>query len=196
LLRLPYQGANMQQAVTGEPKQNIINAVRDYSKRLSAFIRERVNTDEDAEDILQDVWYRFARMMNSEPIEQVSGWLYRVAKNRIIDKYRKDKFLSLEIDDSSDEDEFQFREFFIAVTGNPETENLKELFWETLNNALDELPEDQRNVFTWNELEEIPFHEIVANTGENINTLISRKRYAVLHLRKRLVHLYKEVIQP
>jgi RNA polymerase sigma factor (sigma-70 family) len=187
----------MLQAVTEQPKQNIINSVREYGKRLSSFIRERVNNDEDAEDILQDVWYRFIRVMNTEPIEQVSGWLYRVAKNRIIDKYREEKSFTVEEEKEieNSEDDFHLRDFFIAVTTNPETENLKELFWEKLTEALNELPEEQRNVFTWNEIDEIPFHEIATHTGENINTLISRKRYAVLHLRKRLAHLYKEVTE-
>src|SRR6186997_3526029 len=78
-------------SVPVQPKQNIIQAVRDYGKRLFYFIRGRVNTDEDAEDILQDVWYQFSNVMNSEPIEEASGWLYRVAKNRIIDRYRRKK---------------------------------------------------------------------------------------------------------
>ena len=82
--------------MSNQPKQNIIQAVRDYGKRLFYFIRGRVNTDEDAEDILQDVWYQFSNVMNSEPIEQVSAWLYRVARNRIIDKYRRQKTDSLE----------------------------------------------------------------------------------------------------
>jgi RNA polymerase sigma factor (sigma-70 family) len=187
----------MIEAVTDQPKQNIIQAVRDYGKRLSLFIRGRVDSDEDAEDILQDVWYRFSRVMNREPIEQVSGWLYRVAKNRIVDQYRQERPISLDEDPEADgaQENLHIREFFVAVTSNPESENLRDVFWETLTAALDELPAEQRDVFTLNELDEIPFHEIAAQTGENINTLISRKRYAVLHLRKRLAHLYKQVIE-
>ncbi|MDP4265304.1 MAG: RNA polymerase sigma factor [Bacteroidota bacterium] len=175
-------------------KQNIIEAVKNYGKRLFYFIRGRVNTDEDAEDILQDVWYRFTNVMNSEPIEETGAWLYRVARNRIIDKYRRPQPGSLEeIFTGDEETEFNFREILLAET--PETEHLRNLFWEQLFSALDELPVEQKEVFVWNELEDIPFAEIAERTGEKINTLISRKRYAVLHLRKRLEKLYKEIIE-
>ena len=180
-------------SVTDQPKQNIIQAVRDYGKRLFYFIRGRVNTDEDAEDILQDVWYQFSNVMNTEPIEQTSAWLYRVARNRIIDKYRRQEPGSLEGMFTDEEGEFNFSEIFL--TESPETENLRDLFWEQLFAALDELPEEQKQVFVWNELEDISFNEIAERTGEKINTLISRKRYAVLHLRKRLEQLHKEITE-
>lgn len=184
----------MTTAVTDQPRQNIIQAFRDYGKKLSLFIRGRVESDEEAEDILQDVWYRFIRVMNTEPIEQVSGWLYRVAKNRIIDGQRKEKSLRFEVEDQEAED-LSLSAFFSATASSPENKELRELFWENLTRALDELPSEQREVFIMNEIEEIPFHEIAGQTGENINTLISRKRYAVLHLRKRLRHLHQEIIQ-
>src|SRR5215203_1663439 len=177
-------------------KQNIIQAVRDYGKRLFHFIRGRVNTDEDAEDILQDVWFQFSNIMNSEPIEQTSAWLYRVARNRIIDKYRRRESDSLdEIFSDDEESEFNFREILLAADANPETEHLRSLFWEQLFAALDELPEEQKQVFVLNELEDVPFSELSHRTGEKINTLISRKRYAVLHLRKRLEYLRKDIIE-
>jgi RNA polymerase sigma factor (sigma-70 family) len=178
-------------------RQNIIQAVRDYGRRLFYFIRGRVNSDEDAEDILQDVWYQFSNVLESEPIEQTSAWLFRVARNRIIDKYRKHRPASLEEEMLSEDDEgnLNFREILLAVDSTPETEHLRNLFWQQLFSALDELPEEQKQVFIWNELEDIPFHEIAERTGEKINTLISRKRYAVLHLRKRLQQLYKEIIE-
>ena len=178
-------------------KQNIIQAVRDYGKRLFYFIRGRVKTDEDAEDILQDVWYQFSNVVENEPIEQTSAWLFRVARNRIIDKYRKRQTTSLEEEVFGDEEEgsFGFREILLADSATPETEHLRNLFWEQLFAALNELPEEQRQVFIWNELEEIPFNEIAKRTGEKINTLISRKRYAVLHLRKRLEQLRREIIE-
>lgn len=184
--------------MTDQPKQNIIQAVRDYGKRLFYFIRGRVNTDEDAEDILQDVWYRFSSVITSEPIQETSAWLFRVARNRIIDKYRKQQPVSLEdeMDHEDGESDIHFREILISEDPTPETEQLRDLFWEELFSALEELPEDQRQVFIWNELEEIPFNEISELTGEKVNTLISRKRYAVLHLRKRLEQLYKEIIEP
>src|SRR5258706_9220210 len=108
-------------------KQNIIEAVKNYGKRLFYFIRGRVNTDEDAEDILQDVWYQFTNVMNSEPIEQTGAWLYRVARNRIIDKYRKPQSASLE-DMFTDDEETEFNLREILLTENPETEHLRNLF--------------------------------------------------------------------
>lgn len=178
-------------------KQNIMNAVKDYGKRLFRFIRNRVNTNEDAEDILQDVWYQFTNVINSQPIEQTGAWLYRVARNRIIDKYRKQQPISLadEINAEEEENEFHFKDLLLSTGTDPETEHLRNLFWEELFAALDELPEDQRQIFIWNELEDIPFQKIAERTGEKVNTLISRKRYAVLHLRKRLEQLYKEIIE-
>ena len=183
-------------SVTDKPKQNIIRAVRDYGKRLFYFIRGRVDTDEDAEDILQDVWYQFSNVMNSEPIEQTSAWLYRVARNRIIDKYRRQDPDSLEEMFADDENgEFNFGELLLAGDENLETEHLRNLFWEQLFAALDELPEEQKQVFILNELEDVSFSEIAERTGEKINTLISRKRYAVLHLRKRLEQLRKDILE-
>ncbi len=183
--------------VAEQQKQNIIQAVRDYGKRLFYFIRGKVNTDEDAEDILQDVWYQFSNVMNSEPVEQAGAWLYRVARNRIIDKYRKKEDDSLhELFEEDEENGSPLREILFSENTNPETEFIRTAFWEELFAALEELPEEQKQVFVWNELEDLSFQEIAAKTGENINTLISRKRYAVLHLRERLKDLYKEFIEP
>jgi RNA polymerase sigma factor (sigma-70 family) len=182
--------------IAEQQHQNIMQAVRDYSKRLFSFIRGRVKSREDAEDILQEVWYQFSSVVESEPIEQTSAWLFRVARNKIIDKYRKKQPESLEDAFIFDEEESGpgFREMLLADRSTPESEHLRNLFWEELFAALDELPEEQRQVFIWNELEDIPFGMIAEQTGENINTLISRKRYAVLYLRKRLEQLYNEII--
>ena len=183
-------------SVTDQRKQNILQAVRDYGKRLFYFIRGRVNSDEDAEDILQDVWYQFSNVMNSEPIEQASAWLFRVARNRIIDKYRKhqpDSFEELFTED--EESEINFREALLTENSAPEAKHLRDLFWKQLFSALDELPKEQQQVFIWNELEGISFKEISERTGEKINTLISRKRYAVIYLKKRLEQLYREIIE-
>ena len=177
-----------------QPKQNIIRAVSEYGRRLFSFIRGRVNTDADAEDILQDVWYQFSNVMNAEPIQQTSAWLFRVARNRIIDKYRKQRDMSLD-EEINEEGEIHFKELLLTNDRSPETEQLRDLFWEELFSALSELPPEQRDVFIWNELEEIPFTKIAERTGEKINTLISRKRYAILHLRKRLEQLYKQIIE-
>ncbi len=196
-MRLPVQREQaMTTIMADQQKQNIIEAVKNYGKRLFYFIRGKVNTDEDAEDILQDVWYQFSNVMNSEPIEQTSAWLYRVARNRIIDKYRRPQADSLdELFTDDDGSEFNFSEILLKENTTPETEHLRNLFWKELFSALDELPGEQRQVFTWHELEDLSFNEISERTGENINTLVSRKRYAVLHLRKRLEQLYKEIIQ-
>ena len=140
-----------------QKKQNIIQVVKEYGRQLFGFIRGRVDTNEDAEDILQDVWYQFSNVMNTEPIEQASAWLYRVARNRIIDKYRRPRPDSLEEMFTDDEEgEFNFGEMLLADNATPETEHLRNLFWEQLFAALNELPEEQKQVFVWNELEDIP----------------------------------------
>lgn len=175
--------------------RSIRKAINDYGSRLFQFIRGRVSSNAEAEDISQDVWYQLSRITDIDSIEQLSAWLYRVARNRITDNYRKKKPASLE--DQAYEDEegtLIFDEFLLADSIDPADEDLKELFWETLYDALAELPEKQREVFVWNELEEQTFQEIADRTGENIKTLISRKRYAVQFLRKRLEGLYQEFL--
>ena len=175
--------------------QNIITTVAHYGKRLFSFIRGRVNTDEDAEDILQCVWFQLSNQPEAGAIEQISGWLYRVARNKITDRYRKQKEVSLDdFMNENEEGEFNFREILLAESYSPEEESLKKLFWDQLFLALHELPENQRYVFIQNELEERTFQELSAETGENIKTLISRKGYAVKHLRNRLQNLYQEFI--
>lgn len=176
-------------------KRSIVQAVSDYGKRLFAFIRNRVASEEDAEDILQDVWYQFSRVMNTEPIEQVSGWLFHVARNKIVDQYRKRHTRTQQVV-AGENESIPLQEILLAKDADAELAQMQELFWEELFEALEELPAEQRAVFTWNELDGISFQEISEKTGENVNTLISRKRYAVLHLRKRLEVLYKEIIEP
>ena len=173
----------------------IVQTIKKYSKQLFGFIRQRVSSDEDAEDILQDVWYQLSSQPEVEAIEQVGSWLYRVARNRIVDTYRKQRPETLEDYGYEDEDgEIVFKDLLLADDGTPETDYLRELFWQQLMEALDELPENQRQVFVWNELEDETFQEIADRTGENIKTLISRKRYAVQHLRKRLAGLYQDLL--
>lgn len=183
--------------VSESTQQNIISTVKEYGKRLFGFIRGRVDTDEDAEDILQDVWYQFSNQPETDVIEQVSGWLHRVARNKITDKYRKKKEDLIEDYSYEDEEGQQlgFKDLLLAETDSPEAENLKQIFWQQLFDALDELPENQRYIFIQNELEERTFQEIADETGENIKTLISRKGYAVKYLRKRLESLYNEFME-
>ena len=181
-----------------EKNNTILQAITAYGKSLLGFIRRRVNNDADAEDILQDVWYQFANVLNAEPIEQTGAWLYRVARNRILDKHKKKTETLLDdilpdLDDG--EDGPDLKALLMPESTTPETEYLRNLFWEQLFIALDELPEEQKQVFIWQELEDIPFQQIAERTGEKIQTLVSRKRYAVLHLRKRLKQLYEEITE-
>jgi len=175
-------------------KRNITQVINDYSKRLLGFIRKRVRNEADAEDILQDVFYQF--IGNTEPIEQLTSWLFTVTRNKIIDRQRKHKPDLIEdvYTTADDEESLNWSELFFDSSDNPETDYLRTLFWETLNEALDELPEEQKQVFILNELEGVPFKIIAEQTGETINTLISRKRYAVLHLRQRLQVLRDELL--
>ncbi len=192
----------MEEFLTIEPlmsnpsRKNISSVISQFGQRLFGFIRKRVNTEEDAEDILQDVWYQLTATVDTEPIEQVSSWLFRVARNKIIDRYRKKKPESLEdaLAFENEDGEFNLKEILLADNKNPETEYLRSIFWKELESALEELPQEQREVFIWNEMEDVPFKEIAERTGLSINTLISRKRYAVLHLRNRLQTLYSEII--
>jgi RNA polymerase sigma factor (sigma-70 family) len=181
-----------------EEKQNaIIQAISSYGKNLLGFIRRRVKNDADAEDILQDVWYQFSSVINSEPIEQTGAWLYRVARNKILDKHKKhtETLLDDMLPDEDDDEAPDFKAILMTEAQTPETEYLRNLFWEQLFYALDELPEEQRQVFIWQELEDISFKEIAERTGEKVQTLVSRKRYAVLHLRNRLRQLYQEITE-
>lgn len=182
-----------------DKNSHTLQAIKAYGKNLLSFIRRRVKTDADAEDILQDVWYQLSAVVNAEPIEQTGAWLYKVATNKITDKYRKrtETLLGdmLFGSDDDDDDEVDFRAILMTEAATPETEYLRSLFWEQLFTALDELPEEQKQVWLWQELDDITFQEIAENTGVPVQTLVSRKRYAVLHLRKRLKQLYLEITQ-
>ena len=181
--------------MAAERNRNITSTIKLMSKRLFGFIKQRVANTEDAEDILQDVFYQFAG--NPEPIEQTTAWLYKVARNKITDSYRKQK-LPLADDvlpaAETEEDSFDWKEMMFSNDSNPETEYLRNLFWEELKAALDELPAEQRDVFIQNEIDGIAFKDMAAASGEAVATLISRKRYAVLHLRTRLAVLKNELL--
>ena len=172
--------------------------IRNYTSYLKGYIRQRVNSVEDAEDVLQEVFYQLAetdRLM--KPIDQIASWLYTVARNRIVDFYRKKKTASLPAYYSDDDDESTVDEMRSLLSDNgstPETEYLRSLVWIELEKALSELPLNQREVFEMNELQGISFKEISEMTGLPVNTLISRKRYAVLYLRERLQVLYDELL--
>jgi len=180
-----------------EKNSTIIEAITSYGKNLLGFIRRRVKSEADAEDILQDVWYQFSSVLNSEPIEQTGAWLYKVARNKILDKHKKHSELLMDdlLPDEDADDGPDFKAILLTDSGTPETHYLRGLFWGQLFYALDELPPQQKQVFIWHELEDISFKQIAERTGENIQTLVSRKRYAVLHLRKRLHQLYDEITE-
>ncbi len=173
--------------------KHITEVINTYSKRLMGFIRKRVSSEADAEDILQDVFYQF--IGNTTPIEQLTSWLFTVTRNKITDKQRKKKPELLEDLYASDSDEgFEWSDLFFDDKNNPESEYMRSLFWDALYTALNELPAPQRDAFILNEIEGIPFKEIAEQTGDTVNTLISRKRYAVLHLRERLGSLKNELL--
>jgi RNA polymerase sigma factor (sigma-70 family) len=176
-------------------QHNLVQVVKDYSGRLMQFIRGKVNTDEDAEDVLQDVWYQLSNVSAIDSIEQVSGWLYAVARNKITDRYRKQKPELLDDLGYEDEDgELHLPDLLLSSDSDPETEHLRGVFWDALFAALEELPDKQRTVFIQNELEDKTLQEIADARGENLKTIISRKRYAVQHLRSRLQYLYDDLI--
>jgi RNA polymerase sigma factor (sigma-70 family) len=177
-------------------RRNITSVVKDYGRKLFGFIRGKVRSDEDAEDILQDVWYQFSNMTNLDEVESISGWLHQVARNKVTDRYRKRTTDSLEdFEYTDDEGELHIREILsMDVSDNADMAMFKEVFWEELMKALDELPENQRFVFVQNELEDKTLQEIADETGENLKTIISRKGYAIKHLRSRLNYLYKEIL--
>jgi RNA polymerase sigma factor (sigma-70 family) len=181
--------------MAAERNKNITHTIKAVSSRLFGFIKQRVGSNEDAEDILQDVFYQFAG--NTETIEQATAWLYKVARNKITDSYRKKKLpLADDILGSAEteEDSFNWKEIMLSDDTTPETEYLRNIFWEELKAALDELPAEQREVFIQNEIDGIAFKDIAAAGGESVATLISRKRYAVLHLRNRLGILKDELL--
>jgi RNA polymerase sigma factor (sigma-70 family) len=164
--------------------------------RLLGFIRNRVSTVEEAEDILQDVFYQFiAGYETIESLDRVTSWLFSVARNKIIDRYRRDsarpKRSELEVLAGSDDGAPLTLQEILPDFGNtPEDLYLREAMWEAIMEALDDLPAEQRQIFILNELEEKSFREISEETKISINTLLSRKRYAIISLRKRLQKLY------
>jgi len=178
-----------------EQDQRISDVVKREQSRLRNFIRRRVPDPRDAEDILQDVFYELVEANRLlMPIEHVTGWLFRVARNRITDLFRKKKPESFS--DAAvgheDDDELYLDDLLPSPDAGPEALYARSMLLDELEVALDELPEEQREVFVAHELEGRSFKEMAVKTGVSVNTLLSRKRYAVLHLRERLQSIYDE----
>jgi RNA polymerase sigma factor (sigma-70 family) len=181
--------------MTGEQDGRISAAVEQEQARLRAFIRRRVPDQGDAEDILQDVFYELVQAYRLlQPIEQVGAWLFRVARNRIIDRFRKKQSVSSsDLQATSEDGEPLWLEDLLPSTdAGPEAAYARSLLVDELEDALEELPDEQREVFVAHEIEGHTFKQIAAETGVGVNTLLSRKRYAVLYLRHRLEEIYDE----
>lgn len=178
-----------------EQDQRISDVVTREQSRLRNFIRRRVPDPRDAEDILQDVFYKLVEANRLlMPIEHVTGWLFRVARSRITDLFRKkvpDNFSDVAIEDE-DGEPLQIDDLLPSPDAGPEALYARSVILDELELALNELPDEQRDVFVAHELEGRSFKEIAATTGVSVNTLLSRKRYAVLHLRERLQSIYDE----
>ena len=181
-----------------EQDARIREVVKREQSRLRNFIRRRIPDPSDAEDILQDVFYKLVEANRLlMPIEQVTGWLFRVARNRITDLFRKRRPESF--GDAARRDEegevLGMEELLPSPGAGPEAAYVRKLVLDELELALDELPEEQREVFVAHELEGRSFKEMAAESGVSVNTLLSRKRYAVLHLRERLRSVYDEFMK-
>lgn len=178
--------------------ERLSDAIRREQGRLRNFIRRRVPDEADAEDILQDVFYEFIeayRLM--KPIEQAGAWLFRVARNRIIDRFRKKKpetLSSVQVANAESGEPLSLEELLPSPDAGPEAAYARSVLLDELDAALEELPEEQRAVFVAHEFDGISFKELSAKTGVGVNTLLSRKHHAVLHLRRRLQTVYEELM--
>jgi len=180
-----------------EQNERISEVVKREHSRLGNFIRRRVPDPRDAEDILQDVFYELVEANRLlMPIDHVTGWLFRVARNRITDLFRKkkpDRFSEAAVADENDE-LLKLEDLLPSPAAGPEALYVRNVILEEFELAIEELPEEQREVFIAHELEGRSFKDMSAETGVSLNTLLSRKRYAVLHLRQRLQSIYDEFV--
>ena len=178
-----------------EQDGRIAEVVAQQGARLRNFIRKRVANEADAEDLVQEVFYELVEANRLlMPIEYVTGWLFQVARNRITDLFRKKKPVNFTDASMANEDGelLQMEDLLPSLDAGPDAIYLRHLLLEELENALNQLPADQREVFVAHELEGRSFKEMAAESGVNVNTLLSRKRYAVLELRKRLQRIHDE----
>jgi RNA polymerase sigma factor (sigma-70 family) len=178
--------------------QRISQVVDRERYRLLNFIRRRVPDPYDAEDILQDVFYELVEANRLlMPIDHITGWLFRVARNRIVDLFRKKKPVNFSdaAMEGEDDESLQFEDLLPSPDAGPEALHARSVLLEALELALHELPSEQREVFVAHEIEGLSFKDIAARTGVGVNTLLSRKRYAVLHLRERLQSIYEDFLK-
>jgi RNA polymerase sigma factor (sigma-70 family) len=177
-----------------EQDRRITDAVKQEQSRLRNFIRRRVPDSRDAEDILQEV---FSELVEANrllmPIDHLTGWLFRVARNRITDLFRKKRPESLNEAVSDEDESLTLEDMLPSPDAGPEALYARSVLLEELEDALDELPDEQREIFVGHEIEGRSFKEMAAESGVSVNTLLSRKRYAVLHLRERLQGIYDEL---
>lgn len=181
-----------------EQDQRISEVIEQERPRLRNFIRKRVPDEAEVEDLLQEVFYELTQATRLlQPIDYVTGWLYRVARNRITDLFRKKKpeaFADIALQGEEGET-LRFEDLLPSSEDGPEAIYMRNLIFSRLDAAIAELPEEQRAVFIANEMEGRSFKELAAETGVNINTLLTRKRSAVLYLRRRLQKLYDEIVR-
>jgi len=180
-----------------DKNRRIAETIARESERLGSFIRKRVPDPNEAEDILQDVLSSFVETYRlPEPIEQVGAWLYRVARNRIVDRFRKKREEPLPLSEGSgdnDEEEYWLEQALPSLESGPEAAYVRAKILDAISAALEELTPAQRDVFTAHELDGISFKEMAEATGVNLNTLLGQKRQAVLYLRARLQTIYEEL---
>ncbi len=184
--------------MTAEQERRITAEIEERRPRLRSFIRGRVPDAADAEDILQDVLFELVESYRApQPVEQVGAWLFRVARNRITDFFRKKRpgALADVVEADAGEESAGIEELLPSPDAGPEAAYARSVLLEELEDALGELPAAQRDAFIATEIEGRSFKELAAETGESVNTLLSRKRYAVLHLRERLRDIYDEIIE-
>ena len=184
--------------MTAAEQKHIEKLVKEEEGRLLGFIRKRVSDEEDARDIAQDVYYQLTVGFNDiRSVASLSSWLFSVARNRITDHYRKKKTENFSDQVVKAKDEagapLMLEDILPALTRSPEDEYMRGVIWEAIEASLERLPEKQAEVFVMNEFEDMSFKEISELTGEGINTLLSRKRYAVTYLREQLRELYKQI---
>ncbi len=179
--------------MTKTETNHISSLIQEEGPSLKAFVRARVPNEQDAEDMLQEIWFQLSRNLAKGEIQQPKAWLYRVARNKIIDAYRKksEDWLEDYLYDPEDEEGYWEPEAMISDE-RPDLAFLQQAFWEGFYEAIESLPEKQREVFMLNEWEDLTLREIAEQKGENLKTIISRKTYALQQLRLRLRNIFEE----